>query len=197
MEMFIAVKVAGGRLFKGDAYRIPGEYTTRYGYAGSGVCPLTFTDKVKVWDPITGRASYVNERFVESREVTDEQYKADFAKYADGVITSTVEWCRSKDTTKPEAEVVKFAFAVIRKNHPDMVPAFEAKYGFKEDVAASVRSTIAWAMGLGYRRDKATYIAYRALTKKGLLAKPEGKAAWTATCESLGVTKWAAKYVAA
>lgn len=195
--MFVAVEVVGGRLFKGVAYQVEGGYVSRFGYAGSGVCPLHITEKVKVWVPETGLHEYVNAKYVVDRKVTDEQYKADFAKFADGIVTNTMNWCRSKSAGKSEEEIVRFAYNVVRKNHSDMVAIFEAKYGFKEDVLATIRSTIEWALGLGYRSDKAVRLANRALWKKGLAEKPEFAEGWTNTLNEKGLGKYAARYLAA
>ena len=192
--MFVAVEVVGGRLFKGSAYRVEGGYVSRYGYAGSGVCPLRITQKVKVWVPSTGLHEYVNAKYVVERKVTKEQYDADFAKFSDGIITNTMKWCRSKSTTRTEKEIMLFAYKVIRKNHPDMVAAFEAKYGFKEDVVESIKSTIAWALGLGYRSDKAVLIANRALCNSGLVDKPEFHDVWVNTLNEKGLGKYAELY---
>lgn len=196
MEKFDAVVVNGGRKFRGEGYLVPGEYTSRFGYAGSGVCPLSFTDHLKVWDPKTKTLNWVNAKFVEDREVTPEVEAADFAEYADSIINSTWDWCRAKSTGDVD-EVNRFAYNVLRKNHPEMVARFCEKYHFKVDVAGTVASTITWAFGLGYRADKATRIAFRALSKKGLVGKDGFVSAWHINLDLRGAGKYADRYVAA
>ena len=192
MGIFDAVVVNGGRKFRGEAYMVPGEYVSRFGYHGSGVCPYTETTQQKIWNPATGKTEYVNKKYIEYRDVTAEQEAADFAAYANGVIEDTVAWCRANSNGKGEAEILQFAYNVIRKHHREMVAQFESTFGFKEDIGATVRSTLNWAMGLGYRRDKAARIAHRALVKKGIFEKDDGKAAWHSVCEEMGLAKFVA-----
>lgn len=198
MEKFVPVMVKGGRKFQGAAYDIGADIRSNsfhlYGWSGRG--GWVHTETIKLWSPTEGFV-YCNPNYIEVRLADEEQVKADFAKYAEMYLNSTMAWCRSQKPNGTEQDIVRFAFNVIRKNHPELVPAFESKFSFKEDIGETIMSTIQWAMGLGYRSDKAVRIAYRALVKKGIVEKPEFTASWTMNLDLRGLGKYAARYVAA
>ena len=198
MEKFVPVMVKGGRKFQGEAYDIGSDIRSNsfqlYGWSGRG--GWVHTETIKLWSPTEGFV-YCNPSYVDEREVSEEQVKEDFAKYAEMYLNSTMEWCRSKKTDASEQDIVRFAFNVIRKNHPEMIPAFESKFSFKEDIGETIMSTIQWAIGLGYRSDKAVRIAYRALVKKGIVSNPSFTSSWTMNLDLRGLGKYAARYVAA
>ena len=198
MEKFVPVMVKGGRKFQGEAYHIGAQPHSSsfqlHGWSGRG--GWVHTETIKLWSPTEGFV-YCNPVYMDEREVSEEQLKADFAKYVEMYLNSTMEWCHSKKPNASEKEIICFAFSVVRKNHPEMIPAFESKFSFKEDIAETIMSTIQWAMGLGYRSDKAVRIAYRALVKKGIVSNPSFTSSWTMNLDLRGLGKYAARYVAA
>ena len=198
MEKFKAVVVNKGRKFRGEAYDIGSEVSTSSfhlaGWSGRGgwVC----TTSVKLWSPTQGFVS-CNPEYIEERVVDPEVEQADYAKYVDFTINSTIAWCRSKSNGKPESEVIKFARNVIRKHHPEMLEKFDAITGFKgEDVATVVQSTLDWAFNtLSYSNAKKVRIAIRALTKKGVLNHPAFVPAWTIYLDLRGLSHLVKKYL--
>ena len=97
MEKFEPVMINKGRKFRGFAYWIGNtEHTTSYQLPGwSGRDGWVTSVSVKLWSPTKGFV-YANPNYIE--DVTDkseEEVKADYAKYVDLTIKSTqAQWLR-------------------------------------------------------------------------------------------------------
>ena len=198
MEKFEPVVVNKGRKFRGAAYWIgAAEHTTSYqlpGWRGRGGWVTSVS--VKLWSPDKGFV-WCNPNYVE--DVTDkpeEEVKADYAKYVDYTINSTIAWCRSRRTNPTEKEVLDFARNVIRKHHPEMLAEFNARNG-EVDVVGVVESTINWALNLGYSTAKNIRIAFKALSKKGVMSSEAFIPALDITLTLRGLNKYMDKYLPA
>ena len=197
MEKFAAVVVNKGRKFRGEAYDIGAEVHTSsfqlYGWRGRG--GWCHTESVKLWSPTQGFV-WCNPDYIEDREVSPEVEKADYAKYVDFTINSTIAWCRSRKPNSNEKEVLDFARRVIGKHHAEMLEAFDATTGHKgPDVVDIVESTLNWAFTLGYSKAKCVRIGLRALTKKGVLNHPAFVPAWTIYLDLRGLSRFVKKYL--
>jgi hypothetical protein len=196
MEKFNAVVVKGGRKFRGEAYDIGAEVRTSsfqlYGWSGRG--GWCHSESVKLWSPDKGWV-YANPSYIEEREVAPEVEQADYAKYVGQTLDGTVAWCKTRKPNGSEKEVLTFARNVIRKHHPEMLALFDEKYGYKEDIAAVVESTLEWAFKLGYSNAKCVRIALRALTKKGLAENPAIIPMWTMWLDLRGLGRFVKKYL--
>ena len=197
MEKFAAVVVNKGRKFRGEAYDIGAEVRTSSfqlaGWSGRGgwVC----TANVKLWSPTLGFV-WCNPDYIDERVVDPEVEKADYAKYVDFTITSTIDWCRKQKPNSSEKEVLEFARRVIAKHHGEMLEAFDATTGHKgSDVVDIVESTLNWAFNLGYSKAKCVRIGLRALTKKGVLKHPAFVPAWTIYLDLRGLSRFVKKYL--
>ena len=195
MEKFEPVVVNKGRKFRGEAYWIgAAEHTTSYqlpGWSGRGGWITSVS--VKLWSPTQGFV-FANPDYIE--DVTgksEEEVKADYAKFVDFTINETIAWCRKVSSNKGESEIINFARNVIRKHHPEMMDEFESRHG-GVDVVGIVESTIAWALNLGYSTAKCVRIAARALTKKGVTSNEAFTAAWTITLDLRGLSRFVEKY---
>lgn len=195
MEKFEPVVVNKGRKFRGEAYWIgAAEHTTSYqlpGWSGRGGWITSVS--VKLWSPTHGFV-FANPDYIE--DVTgksEEEVKADYAKFVDFTINETLAWCRKVSSNKGESEIINFARNVIRKHHPEMMDEFESRHG-GVDVVGIVESTIAWALNLGYSTAKCVRIAARALTKKGVTSNEAFTAAWTITLDLRGLSRFVEKY---
>ena len=109
MEKFAPVVVNKGRKFRGEAYWIgAAEHTTSYQLPGwSGRGGWISSTSVKLWSPNNGFV-WCNPNYIE--DVTDkpeEEVKADYAKYVDFIIDSTIAWCRKVSSGKTEVGVVE------------------------------------------------------------------------------------------
>lgn len=184
---FIPVRITRGRKFKGDAFIIPGEFVSRFGYAGSGVCPLQITRKVKIWDPAKKVTDWINVDYCEDRDLAPEAREAQWLDYVRSIIASTIAWCKSKNPS----DFMNFARNVIRKNHADMLDVFDKDNS--TDASHDIKSTFEWVMtlrtpkGNSYTKPKLARIAYRALEKKGLTSLDGFKEAWTIHCDMYGL----------
>lgn len=195
MEKFVAVVVNKGRKFRGEAYDIGAEvHVSTFNIYGSGRGGWRHCESVKLWSPDKGFV-WCNPSYIEDREVAPEVEKADFAKYAESTLTDTVAWCRGRSAGKPEKEVLRFARAVIRKHHPEMLELFDAKYDFKEDIASVVEGTLEWAFKLPYSDAKRVRLAVRALTKKGYATNPAIVPMWTMWLDLRGLSRLVKKYL--
>lgn len=198
MERFIPVVVKGGRKFRGEAYDICSEVRTShfnvYGMHG-GVNGWRTTETVKLWSPVDGFV-YCNPNYIEDRVADDEVVRADFDKYADGVVKSTIDWC-SKNSKVGQNPFI-FALNVLRKHHPETIEVFHkiTNNEYRENLTDTILSTVVWAMGLGYRSDKVVRIAYRALVKKGIVNNPQFNNAWVDVLNSRCLGKYAERYAA-
>jgi len=196
MEKFAPVVVNKGRKFRGEAYWIgAAEHTTSYqlpGWSGRGGWVTSVS--VKLWSPAHGFV-FANPSYIE--DVTDkpeEEVKADYAKYVDFTINSTIAWCRKVSTGKGEKEIIAFAQNVIRKHHPEMLAEFNARNG-DVDVVGVVESTINWALKLGYSTAKNIRIAFKALSKKGVMSNEAFIPALDITLTLRGLNKYMDKYL--
>lgn len=195
MEKFAPVVVNNGRKFRGEAYWIGAEeHANSYqipGWSGRGGWITSVS--VKLWSPTAGFV-YANPNYIE--DVTDkseEEVKADYAKFVDCTINDTIAWCRRVSKGKGEQEIINFARNVIRKHHPEMLGEFESRHG-GVDVVGVVESTVAWALNLGYSTAKCVRIAARALSKKGVTSNEAFTAAWTITLDLRGLSRFVEKY---
>lgn len=191
---FVPVRVSRGRKFRGDAYRLAGGYVYTRGYANSGIDPRRSTFYAKLWDPASKQTAYCNEDFLEDRTVPQETFEADMKAYADFVISSTVEWCRSKRPSASEAELDSFVRSVLLKCHPELRERIESEYPDGRSAFEEVRKTLEWASGLvsrpaviygrrceggkPYPPRKKVRIAYKALRRKRVTALPGFDEAW-------------------
>lgn len=195
MEKFIPVAVNKGKKFRGTAYDVGCEVrVSTFNIYGTGRNGWRSCESVKLWSPDKGWV-YANPAYLEDREVSSEEVEADRAKYADFVLTSTVDWCRSRKPGASEKEVLTFARNVIRKHHAGMLALFDEKFNFKEDIAAVVESTLEWAFKLDYSNAKRVRIALRALTKKGLAENPAIIPMWTMWLDLRGLSRFVKKYL--
>lgn len=197
MEKFAAVVVNKGRKFRGEAYDIGAEVRVSsfnvYGPHG-GCAGWRHCESVKLWSPTLGFV-WCNPSYIEERVVDPEVEKADYATYVDKTLEDTVAYCRKAGNDKSENGVLKFARAIIRKRHAEMLETFDAKYGYKVDVAVIVHSTLDWAFKLGYSNAKCVRIALKALTKKGILEKEAFIPAWTIYLDLRGLSHLIKRYL--
>jgi hypothetical protein len=199
MEMetikFEPVVVNKGRKFRGEAYWIGADaHINNYqlpGWRGRGGWITSVS--VKLWSPTQGFV-YANPNYIE--DVTDKSedvVKVDYTKFVDYTINSTIAWCRSRKPNSTEGEVIDFARNVIRKHHPEMLGEFESRHG-GADVVEVVKSTIDWAIRLGYSPAKCIRIAAKVLRKKGVTSNEAFTAAWTITLDLRGLGRFVEKY---
>ena len=195
MEKFVRVKVAGGRKFRGEAYDIGAEvHVSTFNIWGHGKGGWRSCESIKLWSPDKGFV-WCNPSYIEECEVAPEVEQADYAKYVDFVLGDTVAWCRSRKPNGSEKEVLTFARNVVRKHHPEMLALFDEKFNFKEDIAATVESTLEWAFRLDYSNAKRVRIALRALAKKGLADNPAIIPMWTMWLDLRGLSRFVKKYL--
>ena len=196
MEKFVAVVVNKGRKFRGEAYDIGAEVRTSTfqlcGWSGRG--GWRSCESVKLWSPAKGYV-WCNPNYIEDRTVDTEVEQADYARYVEAVLEDTLKFCRSRSAGKSENEVLRFARACIRKHHSEMLSLFDEKYGYKEDVAIVVQSTLDWAFKLGYSNAKCVRIAIKALRKKGVFDNPAFVPAWTIYLDLRGLSHLIKKYL--
>ena len=197
MEKFVAVVVNNGRKFRGEAYDIGSEvHVSNFNVFGTwgGVAGWRSCENIKLWSPTRGFV-WCNPKYIEEREVTPEVEQADYAKFVEYTFDDTMKFCRSRSVGKPESEIVRFARCCIRKHHPEMLPLFDAKYNFKEDIAAVVEGTLEWAFNLPYSNAKRVRLALRALSKKGYANNPEIIPMWTMWLDLRGLSRLVKKYL--
>ena len=195
MGRFAAVVVNKGRKFRGAAYDIGAEVHVStfniYGYGRNG---WRSCESVKLWPPTQGFV-LCNPSYIEERVVDPEVEKADYAKYADFTINSTISWCRTRKLNAKDNEIVAFARNVIRKHHPEMLALFDEKFNYTEDIATVVESTLEWAFKLPYSNAKRVRLAIRALTKKGYINNPAIVPMWTIWLDLRGLSHLVKKYL--
>jgi hypothetical protein len=195
MEKFVAVVVNKGRKFRGEAYDIGSEVrVSTFNIYGHGRGGWRSCESVKLWSPTQGFV-WCNPSYIEDREVAPEVEQADYAKFVERTFNDTMAFCRSRSTGKPEQEVIRFARCCIRKHHAEMLSLFDEKYGYKEDIATVVQSTLDWAFTLPYSDAKRVRLAVRALTKKGLAHNPDIVPAWTIWLDLRGLSRLVKKYL--
>ena len=197
MEKFAAVVVNKGRKFRGEAYWIgAAEHTTSYQLPGwHGGRGWVTSVSVKLWSPTQGFV-WCNPDYIEDREVAPEVEQADYAKYVDFTLNSTIAWCRSRKPNSSEKDVLGFARHVIAKHHGEMLEAFDAATGNQgPDVVDIVESTLNWAFNLDYSKAKCVRIGLRALTKKGVLNHPAFVPAWTIYLDLHGLSRFVKTYL--
>ena len=197
MEKFVAVVVNNGRKFRGEAYDIGSEvHVSNFNVFGTwgGVAGWRSCENIKLWSPTKGFV-WCNPKYIEEREVAPEVEQADYAKFVEYTFDDTMKFCRSRSVGKPESEIVRFARCCIRKHHPEMLPLFDAKYNFKEDIAAVVEGTLEWAFNLPYSNAKRVRLALRALSKKGYANNPEIIPMWTMWLDLRGLSRLVKKYL--
>ena len=213
---FVPVVVVGGCKFKGRGYEVSSsERTSDFGWkhvpGGDGFYywerNIVTTETVKIWVPETGRFGYANAAYVEAdTSVTETERQLAFQKYVDSTIESTKAWCRSVKPEADEAEILRFARNVIRKQHPELREVLDTVIpppADNRDLATEVAKTVAWAMTLrtqpcfmygrmcrgGKRYPNKRYIdiAHKACTKRGLAAKPEFEKVFVAEIHKVGL----------
>ena len=195
MEKFAAVVVNKGRKFRGEAYDIGAQVrVSTFNIYGHGRNGWRSCESVKLWSPTLGFV-WCNPSYIEERVVDPEVEKADYAKYADSTISSTIAWCRTRKLNASDNEVLTFARNVIRKHHPEMLDLFDEKNGYQEDIATVVQNTLDWAFNLPYSNAKRVRLAVRALTKKGLAHNPDIVPAWTIWLDLRGLSRLVKKYL--
>ena len=196
MEKFAAVVVNKGRKFRGEAYDIGSNvHISTFNIYGHGRGGWRSCESVKLWSPTQGFV-WCNPSYIEDREVAPEVEQADYAKYVDSTINSTIGWCRSRKPNSIEKEVLEFARRVIAKHHAEMLEAFDAATGSKgPDVVDVVESTLNWAFNLPYSKAKCVRLGLRALTKKGVLSHPAFVPAWTIYLDLRGLSRFVKKYL--
>ena len=203
---FVPVKVEGGKKYRGRGYVVnviesTGDYGWKHVPGPDGFYywqrNVVTTETARIWVPELHRFQYANNRYVEADEsVTPEQAALAYAEFVDFKLDDTVAWCRKQKPNEAEAEVLRFARNVIRKHSPELVDAFDKRFGFKVDVGQTVKSTIDWAFKLGYGNTKCVRIAYRALAKKGITKQDAFLACWKLQFDLLGLAKIADKVLA-
>lgn len=195
MEKFAPVVINKGKKFRGDAYDVGCEVrVSTFNIYGHGRNGWRSCESVKLWSPDKGWV-YANPSYIEEREVAPEVEQADYAKYVAQTLDGTVAWCRTRKLNASEKEVLTFARNVIRKHHPEMLALFDEKFNFKDDIAATVESTLEWAFRLDYSNAKRVRIALRALAKKGLAENPAIIPMWTMWLDLRGLSRFVKKYL--
>lgn len=202
---FTPVEVTGGRKFKGFAYDLHRYYERSYGYAGSGVFPLTTTTSATLWDPVSCSKVYANEKFVNEVKRDSDIVLSDKAEYIRKIIQDTVDWCLSNGTD--EKSSIQSARNILMKKHPYLRDVIPEVIPDTRNIFDEVKKTLTWAMGL---KTKPTYlygrhcpggkdlptkkkvnIALMALKNKGIATDTdEFKAAWAFNATLLGLTKY-------
>jgi hypothetical protein len=201
--VFTAVKVEGGRKFRGRGFVVGESHSTAfYGLAHN----IVDTYIAKIWVPELGKFYYANSKYVEEdSSVSAEKCALEFKRYADHIIDDTIAWCRK---TKPEAnevEIVQFARNVLRKHHKELMDAIDSRLPDTREIGSEIEKTVAWAMTLKtqpchmYGRfcpggkplsaNRIVSIARKALTKKGLAENPDFEQQFENICRKNGLTK--------
>ena len=208
--VFTAVKVEGGRKFRGRGFVVGESHSTAsYGWRHTGygwAHNIVDTYTSKIWVPTLGKFCYANSKYVEEdSSVSAEECALEFKRYSDRIIDDTIAWCRK---TKPEAnevEIVQFARNVLRKNHKELIEAIDSRLPDTRDIGDEISKTVAWAMTLKtqpchmYGRfcpggkplaaNRIVDIARKALIKKGLDKNSDFEQQFENICRKNGLTK--------
>lgn len=205
---FAAVKVEGGRKFKGRGFIVAVKTSSgSYGWRHTGFGwehAYYETETAKIWVPELKRFQYANFKYVEDdASVTPEECDRQYKLYVEHTINSTLDWCRSVKPEADAAEIARFARNVLRKNHPDMIVRIDEVLPDQRHLDDEVAKTIAWAMtlrtrpmwmygrmtkgGKPYSNERYVEIARKALTKRGFADKPEFEQVFDAECKKAGL----------
>ena len=193
---FVPVRIARGRKFKGFAYDLRIETCTSVAYNVD-------VYSTKLWDPVNCRYAYANPEFcIEDDSVAAADIAIAKLAYIKHTITSTIEWCKQQ---KPDNECEALAFArnILRKRHPEMMPAINVMLPDNRDVAAEVERTLQWASNLKTREcwlygkhcpggkplapERKVSIALKSLTRRGVTALDGFNEVWQLTLTTMGL----------
>ena len=179
------VIVEGGRKFKGKGFAISWEdcdgmdtYVPTYNSNGSIAHNYDFYHRGDEWtnaiiyDPATKKIQKANIKYCKvDTSVPNEQCVNAFRKYCEQKVASTIEWCKSKDPSKSQYELQRWAKNIIKKYHPwidvDKYIKFDQK-DVENAEAKRVASTVDWAISLHKGQAETERIIMRALAKKGI-----------------------------
>lgn len=178
---FAPVSVSKGRKYKGkgfivatlESYGSCGWRHTGYGWEHN-----TYdVQNARIWVPELKAYRYANCKYVEDdTTIPEEECQKQLEEYVNHIIRTTIEWCRSKEPFKSDAEINRFARNVLRKNHSELMEIVDKVLPDNRDLESEIANTIAWAISLNASKrktEKRKRIAKRALTKKGLANRPE------------------------
>ena len=203
---FTPVKVVGGRKYRGTGFVVGystsvGDYGWRhtgYGWARN----IVETTSARIWVPELKRFKWANEKFVEVDETVSQQQRDDeLQKYCDHILADTIDWCRKTRPGVDEAEVLRFARNVLRKNHPEI--DVDATIPDGRDPATEIHNTVAWALTLKTRPcwmygrycaggkplsgERYVSIARKALVKRGISSMDGFEALFKAELQKVGL----------
>lgn len=171
----VPVIVRGGRKFQGTGFVIAIENVVgTYSYYAQDVESCI----AKLWLPTepANKFASANLKFCKlDTSVSPEECKRAFESYCQHKVQDTVAWCRKKDPNKSDLELRRWASNILKKYNPDT--DFSKWLGDLGDVETEkVKSTVEWAIRLGYPLRKTQTIITRALAKKGItdLARHRG-----------------------
>lgn len=185
---FKPVVINRGRKFRGKAYYLG--FDTERGIAYGVTCWSS-----KLWDPESKRYVYANPDFcMDDTTLNDEQVNAAKVEYVNHLINGTIEWCKAQKPDADEKEIHRFARNILRKHHRELMDDIDEVLPDQSDLREEIEKTLKWASTLTtkacfmYGRwcpggrplsiERQTSIAFNALQKRGLTARPEFKAIW-------------------
>jgi hypothetical protein len=207
--VFAAVKVEGGRKFRGRGFIVGESHSTAsYGWRHTGygwAHNIVDTYTSKIWVPELGKFCYANSKYVEEDPaVSAEECAIEFKRYADQIINDTIAWCRKTKPEANEAEIAQFARNILCKNHKELKDAIDTRLPDTREIGTEIEKTIAWAMTLKtqpchlYGRfcpggkplapKRIVEIARKALVKKGLDKNPDFEQQFENICRKNGLT---------
>jgi len=166
------VEVTGGRKFRGKGFVVSTEWKSgSFSYYGD---ESEWTD-AKIYIPSTGKTAVANIKYCKVDPSVSAQDCVDaFEKWSRAEIESVMNWCQSKKPNASQAELASWAMSIIKKHHPE-IPESQIKtvlgitaQSQQDAMAAKVKSTVNWAIGLGERQLKTERIIAGALRNKGI-----------------------------
>lgn len=185
---FVPVVINRGRKFRGKAFYL--------GYDSQCAVAWNVTAwSTKLWDSNNKRYVYANPDFCEDDKSLTE---ADIAKARDeyilNIINSTITWCASKDPSKSDIEIKRFARNVLRKSHPELIDDINVLLPDSRDVVPLVENAVKWAINLRtkpcviygkackggkkYPKSKIRDIAYKCCVRNGATQLEGFEEAW-------------------
>ena len=145
------VIVEGGRKFKGKGIAISIQEHFANDYYTTDTDASWFN--AVIYDYVNDKIGYAQIKFCKiDTSMSNEECLKIFEQYCKDKVRKTLEWCKSKDSSKSDFELRRWAKNIIKKYHPyidvDKFITFEQKELDSAD-ANRVASTVDWAIGLG------------------------------------------------
>lgn len=163
---FVPVTVNGGKKFRGKGFVV--DIVEKEGSFGYG--DESYWNEAKLYCPTeSSKFSNANIKYCKlDTEISPEECKRMQETYFEEKVNSTLDWCRSKDPSKSEAQIKSWAASICKKYIPGI--DITKYFGIADIDADKARSTAEWACSLSDVRDvdSAERIITRALQKKGI-----------------------------